>query len=130
MRNNRKSLIMKTLFGIILLGIILLQPQVLANKISDIEKFAKEEYTEEYKEWLELPENERKSRLEPRKFDVQYETNYSTYLKGINNKIKVAELLKSSTDVDYNLKDYISKSVQVKDQQQTNMCCVYLLYML
>ena len=125
MRNNSKNLILKILFCIILLAIILLQPQVLANKISDIEKIAKQEYTEEYKEWLELPENERKTRLEPRKFDVEYETDYSTYLKGINNKIKVAELLKSSNNGYYNLKDYISKSVKIKDQQQTNMCWAF-----
>ena len=125
MGNNRKKSIMKVLFCIILLGIILMQTQVFANTESAIGKFTKQEYTEEYKEWLELPEEERKSRLEPRKFDVQYETSYSTYLKGINNKIKVAELLKSSSNGYYNLKDYISKSVKIKDQQQTNMCWAF-----
>ncbi|MBQ2836480.1 MAG: bacterial Ig-like domain-containing protein [Clostridia bacterium] len=125
MRNNRKKSIMKVLFFIILLGIILIQTQVFAKSENPIEKFTKQEYTEEYKEWLELPEDERNNRLEPRRFDVKYETSYSTYLKGINNKIKVAELLKSSSNTYYNLKDYISKSVKIKNQEQTNMCWAF-----
>lgn len=125
MKNNRKKSIIRVLFCTILLGIMLMQTQVFAYSENTIGKFTRQEYTEEYKKWLELPEDERKDRLEPRKFDVQYEASYSTYLKGINNKIKVAELLKSSSNVYYNLKDYISKSVKVKDQKQTNMCWAF-----
>lgn len=126
MRNKRKSLIMKILFCIISLGVILTSTQVLANSQTDIRNLIKgEEYTEEYKAWLELPEDERKNTIEPRKYDVQYERQYSTYLKRINNKIRVVELLKTTATDKYDLREHIPMSVKIKNQEATNMCWAF-----
>lgn len=126
MRNNRKKLTIKILICIILLGAALVSTQTLANNPSGIEASIKQEaYTEEYENWLKLSANEKANLLEPRKYDVQYENEYSKYLKGINNKIKVLELLKDSADDDKDLRTIIPLNVKIKNQEQTNMCWAF-----
>lgn len=124
MENKRKKLSLKILLCIII-GMFLTGTQVYANN-NELDNLVKiKEYTQEYLNWLELSEDEKNGLIEPRKYDVEYETNYSTYLKGINNKIKVFELLKSSSDGTYDLRKYIPNNVKVRNQLQTNTCWAF-----
>ena len=80
MRKERKSLILRIVLCIII-GMFLIGTQVYANN-NEIDNLVEiKEYTQEYLDWLELSEDEKNGLLEPRKYDVEYETNYSTYLK-------------------------------------------------
>ena len=83
------------------------------------------EYTDEYKEWLALSEEEKQERLEPRKFEIMVGKDRTSYLKDINNILKVQELLKANVSQQYNLKDVIPENVVIRDQKTTNSCWAF-----
>lgn len=112
-----KKQTMKILF--ILLAIICIASNVYAVQIT------KEEYSKEYQEYLDLKDEEKEKVLEPRKFNIEVEQSYSEYLKNINNKLRVTQLLKASTLDGYDLREVIAENVKVRDQMQTNMCWAF-----
>ena len=54
------------------------------------------EYTEDYKKWLELNDEEKRKVLEPRKFEVTYDRTNTEYIKQLNNPLRVSKLLGST----------------------------------
>ena len=108
---------LKILF--IVLAIICMASNVYALEIT------KEEYSKEYQEYLKLDDEEKKKVLEPRKFNIEVEKSYSEYLKSINNKLRVTQLLRGSTLGDYDLRTQIADNVKVRNQMQTNTCWAF-----
>ena len=111
----------------VLLIIMLVIPSVYA--VEDIQ-FIEPECTEEYKVWMELPDEEKEKVLEPRKYNIEMnDGNNATLLK--NNRIatkNVYSLLKSTasyTDKKFNLKNLIANNMKMKDQKQTNTCWTF-----
>lgn len=98
---------------------------VIANGDNIENLMSKKEYSKEYKEYLELSDEEKKNVLMPRMFDIDVKNTYSQYLKGINNKLKVFQLLKGTTDSSYNLKTYIPENVKIRNQKNTNSCWAF-----
>ena len=88
-------------------------------------KFELVEYSDEYKEWLNLSEDERKSTIEPRKYNIDDEVDSKTYLKNMNNIFRTQELLKASIPSEYDLRDIIPENVKVRNQMQTNSCWAF-----
>ena len=88
-------------------------------------KFELVEYSDEYKEWLNLSEDERKSTIEPRKYNIDDEADSKTYLKNMNNIFRTQELLKASIPSEYDLRDIIPENVKVRNQMQTNSCWAF-----
>lgn len=74
----------------------------------------KKDYTEEYKRWLELPENERKKYIEPSKYSINYTE------KKDNNRLFAS---KSKFQNKYSLIQDIN--VNVKDQKNTGSCWAF-----
>lgn len=89
------------------------------NNISAIE------YTEDYKEWLKLTDEEKEGRLEPRKYDIITGRNNSSYLKDMDNIFKMQQLLRANVSASYNLQDIIPENVKVRNQMQTNSCWAF-----
>lgn len=89
----------------------------LAN--GEINKFTKPEYTEEFKKYLQLTEEEQKKVMQPRMFLVE-STNFKT-----KNPLKIARNLRSSLESRYSLKDIIPNNVIVKNQKSTNSCWTF-----
>lgn len=52
------------------------------------------EYSDEYKKWLELDEEERKNTIEPKMYETTNIDNNS-YLKNMNNVFKVQQLVRA-----------------------------------
>lgn len=98
---------------LILIGIILSSRVSFASDIAN--KIKGVEYTEEFKQYLTLPEEEKSKVLQPRMFNI--ESGYTE----ITNPLKLTRL-KGKLPARYSLKDVIGKNVIVKDQKQTNLC--------
>lgn len=83
------------------------------------------EYTDEYKEWLNLSEEEKQERLEPRRFEIIVTKDNTSYLKSMNNVLRTQELVKANISPVYNLKDVIPENVKIRDQKSTNSCWAF-----
>lgn len=108
----------KFICSIILFIIIISSGQAFAS--TDLSSLIGElEYTEEFKEWLELDEEEKSKVMIPRSYNIPVTTyEYS-------NPIKIAHTVGSSTLSKYNLKDYIPENVVIRNQMQTNSCWAF-----
>lgn len=78
-----------------------------------------QEYTEAYKKWLELSDEEKKGLIMPRKYVVPY------VKKEYKNPLLKANMLKSSLNAQYSLKSVIANNLVIKNQQQTNSCWAF-----
>ena len=83
------------------------------------------EYSEAYKKWLSLDEEEREKTVEPRKYDIVTNTDNTTYLKSMNNVFKAGQLLRAAIPTQYDLKSIIPENVVIRDQMQTNSCWAF-----
>ena len=116
---NLKSLKRKKVLGAIVLILILIfltNPKTFA---SNSNLFEKEEYTEEFKKWLELSEEERKNTIMPRIYEVKNSIN--TY----KNPFLKARMAKQSLEQRFSLKDIIPENLVIKNQMQTGSCWAF-----
>ena len=113
MRKQRKILILVA----ILLISILIQSKTYANEI--IDKLSVPEYTEEYKKYLLMTEEERKSTLLPRMFEIE-NTNINS-----KNPFRIARRIGSNIETKFSLKDEIAENVVVKNQGNTQCCWAF-----
>ena len=83
------------------------------------------EYSESYKEWLNLSEEERAKTMEPRKYDIITTNNNASYLKKMDNVFKIQQMLKASVNPTYDLRDDIPENVKIRNQKKTNSCWTF-----
>ena len=77
------------------------------------------EYTDEYKQWLELSEDERQNLIVPKMLDVKINSG--------ENKIitKIKTLMNSLVSSKFDLRDYISNNLKIRNQGKTNACWAF-----
>ena len=96
----------KIVFSIILFMLLFSSGNVFAN--DDLASFIGEiEYTEEFKEWLELEDDERSKVIMPKVYKIPASNFIYT------NPIKIAHTVGSATLAKYDLREYISENLQV-----------------
>lgn len=105
---------------IILLCTILLNTVYAKNSLEDT--ITSVEYSEDYKNYLNLNYEEKKQVLEPLIYSIKSQENSSKYLKNINNPLKIFQLLKSTITPSYSLEKIIPENVKIRNQMQTNSC--------
>lgn len=93
----------------------------LANNTLD-EMVEKTEYSDAYKKWEKLTEEEKKNVLQPRKYDVKYKESNAQYLKTTKNILKINTMMRESIASKYTLQDIIGDNVKIKNQKTTNTC--------
>lgn len=77
------------------------------------------EYTDEYKKYLELTDEEKSKILTPRMFEVKNsKSNYNNPIKYLRNKM-------TSFESEFQLSQYIPENVIVRNQMQTNSCWAF-----
>lgn len=86
---------------------------------SSVDSLQKVEYSEDFKKWLELSEEEKTNTLMPRMFNISY-TNIIS-----KNPLNVARLLKSTANPKYSLRDIIPENLAIRNQQDTNLCWAF-----
>lgn len=77
------------------------------------------EYTEEFKEWIELPEQERQNTIMPRPYEIESSNTSS------KNPVYMSRMLKAGIDSRYSLKDDIPANLAIRNQQKTNSCWTF-----
>ena len=119
-----KENIKKILSIFIIFAIIFSFGAVYAEDNSGV-KVTETEYSEAYKKWLELDEEERKTTVQPRKYDVTSNTDDSSYLKNMDNVFKAQKLVRASIPTKYDLRDVIPENVVIRNQMNTNSCWAF-----
>lgn len=84
-----------------------------------------QDYSEEYKQWQNLANEEKTKTIMPQMYEVTNITTTSDYMKNINNLSKFVKMLGSSLETTYNLKDTIPDNMVVKNQSTTNDCWAF-----
>lgn len=123
-RMSKRIIISNIITSLIILILILLSGKVYAE--TNLESIIKPtEYTEDYKEWLELSDEERTKTLEPRKYEIVPLQSNSDYLKSTSNALRVSQLLKATLSSNYSLQTVIPENVKIRNQMQTNSCWAF-----
>ena len=95
----------------------LIAPKVFAKSNND--EIRKVEYSEDFKRWLKLSDEEKNKTIQPRMYDVIV-TDFNT-----RNVFYKVRLLGAKSNSKYNLKNIIPENLLTKDQQQTNSCWTF-----
>ena len=74
------------------------------------------EYSDEFKEWLKLSDEEKSKVVMPRMYDVKYSK------KNSRNLLNLVRTARASLDSRFSLKDLIPENLVIRNQQQTNLC--------
>lgn len=103
----------------VFMTIILSSCQVFATDIfSSSEKL---QFSENFKQWMELSEEERNNTIMPRAYDI-----YNSKIKVVN-PLKLAKLLgnNASSTSSYSLQNIIPENMIIKNQEETNSCWTF-----
>lgn len=110
----------KLFITITVLFLILIMSSNIKVNASSIKDLIQEvEYSEEFKKWLELSDEEKEKTVQPRMYDVLSEQ------KSTKNLFFRARLLGASMNPKYSLKDIIPDNLVIKNQQNTNSCWAF-----
>ena len=112
MKKLKKEFIIIFLFIFIL--VLLLNYKVFASSNTGL--FQKVEYSEDFKDWLELTDEEKEKVIQPRMYDI-LATNTSS-----RNLLYKARMLGASVNTQYNLNTIIPSNLTIRNQQQTYLC--------
>ena len=115
--NKQKKSVITLIFTLTILLIFLSNNKAWAfntkNIVTDME------YSQEYLDWLELDEDIRANSIMPRMYNI-----YSSD-REFTNPVKLARLLGSTTQTKFNLKDYISNNMVIKNQGNLGACWTF-----
>lgn len=106
------------LYLIVLILIIIFSSKIVFA-VDNANRSDYENYTKEYKEYLELSEEEKKNVLQPRMYEVPY------HKKSYKNPLLKANMLGSNLDPQFSLKDRIGDNIVIKNQENTNTCWAF-----
>lgn len=114
--------IKKIIAIIIIINTIILALNQMVFAVSNNDILRKEEYSEEYLKWLELPEEERKNTLEPR----MYKIDSSNVTVGYSNPLRRALVAEANLESEYRLDNQNNEiNIEIKDQRPGEYCWSY-----
>ena len=96
--NNKVESFRRLLFILVVLLVL-----AFSNKVYAIGTLTVVEQTEEYKEYTELSDEEKKNVLPPKQYNIIAPQSTSTYLNRMNNLFKLTDILEDSLDKEYDL---------------------------
>ena len=106
------------IFLLVFILILLIGQKVFAS--NNEEKILKPvEYTDAFKNWLQLPEDERKKTMMPRMYEVETPSFVT------KSPLLKASMLGTGIERTYNLKDVIPNNLIIKDQMSTYSCWAF-----
>ena len=115
MRQLKKTIILITL--LLFATILLFNSKVFADNIDT--SFQKVEYSEDFKKWLELSDEEKQNVIMPRMYEIE-NTNI-----GNTSLLYMVRMLRAGSNSSYSLKDIIPSNLVIRNQEQTNSCWAF-----
>lgn len=114
----------KNLKVILLITFMIIFIIPLKSWASDVENVLEEvEYTDEYKEWLNLPEGIKKDSIMPRRYNINIPTSdNNARVNRVKSSLLFSKLMVSNNDK-YDLRDYIN--MEVRNQGSTGSCWAF-----
>lgn len=106
-----------TIISLLFILILLASHEVFASNV--VNSLTKMEYSEEYKNWLKLSDEEKQKVMMPSPY---YFNNSKTEYK---NPLFLTRMLGSSVNSRYSLKETIPTNLVIRNQQQTNSCWAF-----
>lgn len=106
-----------TIITLLVIMLALSTKIVLANSVAS--KFKPVEYSDDFKNWIKLSDEEKQKVFMPRIYDV-IPSGYKA-----NNLLYRARLLEASMKTRFSLKDVIPENLIIRNQQQTNSCWAF-----
>jgi len=96
---------------------LLLSKDVFANNIAN--SLSEKEYSNEFKEWLNLSDEEKQKVMMPRIYDIESsEIRYK-------NPLFLTRMLGANVNSRHSLKDVIPNNLVIRNQEQTNSCWAF-----
>lgn len=88
------------------------------------------EYTEIYKQWLELSDEQKENVIEPSKYnfyskDTKEEIQLANQKMNLKSLVKMAKSSTYATSPKFSLKTLIDNNLEIKDQKSTNFCWAF-----
>ena len=115
-----KKILKNIIITFLIIYTLMLTTTYATSNLEDI--ISSVEYSEEYKNYLNLDDDERSKVIEPLRYDIKSQEYNSEYLKNKNNPFKIFRLLKSTITPNYSLEKIIPENVKIRNQMQTNSC--------
>ena len=115
MKKRKKQLLI--IFMLVFMLFVSSGKMVYAQNMADL--IERVEYSEDFKNWLELSEEEKEKVQMPRMYNVESFTNKST------SPLYIAKMLKAGINSKYSLKDVIPSNLSIRNQKQTNSCWAF-----
>lgn len=106
-----------TIILLLFMLILLASQEVFASNIAN--SLSKMEYSEEFKEWLKLSDEEKEKVIMPRMYNIKSSTTE------YKNPLFLTRMLGSSVNSRFTLKDVIPTNLVIRNQQQTNSCWAF-----
>lgn len=114
---KKQKKIVSFIFLFFMLLILMTTPVVFAsNTINSLQKV---DFSEEFKKWLALSDEEKKNVIMPKMYETEPVDIFS------KNPFYKAKLLKSNQQSRYSLKDTIPTNLSIRNQRQTNSCWAF-----
>lgn len=113
---------------IIFISISLIIPGSMVKANSDTEEFKNVEYSKEYKEWLQLTDEEKANTIKPSMYNTTNSKTIDEQIKSSSNIFKIMKLLSSSNELvtaSYYFPTQISNNIVVRNQKGTNDCWAF-----
>ena len=118
---NNKKITKKIILSLIIFFITISIGRVYGNQ----EEPQEAEYSEAYKAYLQLSDEEKAKVLEPTKYKIETSEDNTGRLKGLKNIFTLSNLLGSSLASRYTLQDVIPENMVVKDQGTSYECWAF-----
>ena len=114
----KKSLKIVTLAVIILLVCLCTGASAAAGDFSFVD------YSDEYKAYLNLSDEEKEKTLEPSMYNAEYANGNEKFIGG-TNFLRSVTSVRSAVDTAYSLQNVIPNNVVIRNQASTNSCWAY-----
>lgn len=115
MKKLKKTIVVLIL--LIFLIMFLATQKVFASSSANLLKTV--DYSDDFKKWLELSDEEKKNVMMPRMYDVSFSKPEYT------NPLYKAKMLRSNISPKYDLRDIIPTNLAIRNQLRTNSCWAF-----
>ena len=116
MKTQQKKMILIML--IFFISLLFLNPLSYANSNDNL-VLQPLEYSDDFKEWLQLSDEEKSKVIMPNLYDIEYTRSKS------KNPLNIVRSIRASINSRFSLKDIIPENLVIKNQQQTGECWAF-----